>query len=136
MYEAFDPDCAVVAFRTDSNPLSNYYKYTITNSDTKHKSAEDFYQYELCLHCDRPGIAKQVYDAPSPKAAKQISAKIKTCVSEDVLDSWDNIKLTRINGTRATILDNLSCVQKAQQSLMLHKIYSGGWSSSKSGTIH
>ena len=94
MCEAFDPDCAVVAFRADSNPLSNYYKCTITNSDMKHKSAEHFYQYEFCLHCDRPDIAKQVYDAPSPKAAKQISAKLKTCVSEDVLASWDNIKLT------------------------------------------
>ena len=94
MCEVFDPDCVVVAFRADSNPLSNYYKCTITNSDMKHKSVEHFYQYELCLHCDRPDIAKQVYDAPSPKAAKQISAKLKTCVREDVMASWDSITLT------------------------------------------
>ena len=44
--------------------------------DIKHKSDEHFYRYELCLHCDGPDIAKQVYDAPSPKAAKHITNKV------------------------------------------------------------
>ena len=103
----------VVAINNNnSSPLSNNYKCTITN---KHKSAEHFYQFEFCLHCVSPFNAKQVYDAPSPKAAKQISDNLKTCVSEDVLASWDNIKLTVMD---FVLKNKWNSCNKFRQSLM------------------
>ena len=139
MCEAFDPDCAVVAFRTDSNPLSNYYKCTITNSDMKHKSAQQFYQYEFCMYCDRSDIAIQVYDAPSPKGTKQISAKLKTCVSEDVLARWDNIKLTVMDfvlKNKWNLCNNfrqsLMCTESSTIADATQDLFWGCWSCSKS----
>ena len=85
--EAYDADAAVVAFRSDSNPLSNFYRCTLISGEFTLTSAEHFYQFEKCMHCDRPDLAQQVVEAPTPKLAKQIATSME--VHPDYMASWD-----------------------------------------------
>ena len=92
--ESYDADSAVVAWRADSNPLSNSYKCRLAYGDCLFKSAEHFYQHELCLFLQRKDIAQQVLDAASSKKAKQVTAQLKApehCVR---LAEWDTINLS------------------------------------------
>ena len=68
--ESYDADSAVVAWRADNNPLSNFYICTMEYGDCAFKSSEQFYQYEFCLFMDRNDIAQNVLDAASPREAK------------------------------------------------------------------
>ena len=94
MCESYDPDCTVVAFRADSNPLSNYYKCTLIYEDKHFMSSEHLYQYAFCMHCDRPDMAQQVFEAPTPKRAKEISTHLKSLVNKECLANWGTIKLS------------------------------------------
>ena len=86
--EAYDPDPHVTAFRSDNNPLSNYYSCTLVNGDYTFNSVEHFYQFEFCMNCDRPDLAHKVIEAQTPKLAKQIAAELKGRISPDHLGKW------------------------------------------------
>ena len=92
--ESYDADSAVLAWRADSNPLSNFFKCRITYGDCEFKSSEHFYQYEFCLFMERSDIAQLVLDATSPREAKQISAQLKTTEHTAHLAEWATIKLS------------------------------------------
>ena len=46
MCGSYDPDCGVIAFRANNNPLSNYYMCTITVGKWQFRSAEHAYQWK------------------------------------------------------------------------------------------
>ena len=62
----------LIVWRGDKNPLSIFYI-----CDFKYKSSEHFYQHEFCVFMNRPDIARQVYDSPTPKDAKLIASHLK-----------------------------------------------------------
>ena len=94
MCESYDPDCVVAAWRADNNPLSNFFKCSISHNSLVFKSAEHFYQYELCMFMNRSDIAQQVFDASTPKTAKEIAAQLKTPGNTERLAEWANINLS------------------------------------------
>ena len=57
----FDPD--VVAFRSDSNPLSNYYKCDVKFDDRVFKSSEHAYLYTKCFTLLKFEQAEAVFNA-------------------------------------------------------------------------
>ena len=79
--ESYDPDSAVVAFRSNSNPLSNYYPCDLLHNCIKFKSLKHYYQYEFCLHAESPEDANQVIAAPSANFAKELSTDLKKNVT-------------------------------------------------------
>ena len=92
--ESYDADSAVVAWRADSNALSNFFKCRITYGDCVFKSSEHFYQYQFCLFMRRSDIAQLVLEATSPHEAKQISAQLKVKEYTAHLAEWATIKLS------------------------------------------
>ena len=86
--ESYDPDSNVTAFRSDNNPLSNFYSCTLVSGDITFKSVEHFYQFECCMNCDRPDLAQKVIEAESPKLAKQIAYDLKRSISPERLAKW------------------------------------------------
>ena len=92
--DSYEPDCLVSAWRGDKNPLSNFYICDLSNGDFKYKSSEHFYQHEFCVFMNRPDIARQVYDSPTPKDAKLIASHLKVPQNAGELAEWDKIKLS------------------------------------------
>ena len=113
--ESYEADCVVAAFRADSNPLGNYYMSNITHADMNYKSVEHYYQSEFCHHCGRDDVAQQVYDAPTPRQAKEIATKLKSEVHIDYMASWTKIKVSIME--RALKL-KWNCCSKYRQALM------------------
>ena len=91
--DSYDADSNVSAFRSDNNPLSNYYNCTIVSGDLTFKSAEHLYQYEFCMHCERPDLAQEVIKAQGPKFAKQIAAELKSQIPPETLADWCTARL-------------------------------------------
>ena len=91
--DSYDADSNVSAFRSDNNPLSNYYNCTIVSGDLTFKSAEHLYQYEFCMHCERPDLAQEVIKAQGPKFAKQIAAELKSQIPTETLADWCTARL-------------------------------------------
>ena len=56
------PDCGVIAFRANNNPLSNYYMCNINIGKWQFRSAEHAYQWEKCKHAKRHDLAQHVYE--------------------------------------------------------------------------
>ena len=95
--ESYEPDCLVSAWRSDNNPLSNFYKCTITHGGIQYKSSEHFYQHEYCLFMKKPDVAELVVDAPTPKEAKQIASQLKGTEYSELLAEWHKINLSVMN---------------------------------------
>ena len=55
--EAYDADTSVVAFRANTNPLTNLFICTITIDNIKFRSAEHAYQCRKCTHANRTDLA-------------------------------------------------------------------------------
>ena len=91
--ESYDPDAPVVVFRSDSNPLSNYYPCDLLHNGMTFKSLEHYYQYEFCLHAESPEVANQVIAAPSAKVAKELSTDLKKNVTVACLANWSKIRV-------------------------------------------
>ena len=68
--ESYDADSAVVAWRADNNPLTNFCICTMAYGDCVFTSSEQFYQYEFCMFMERNGIAQKVHDAASHQRGK------------------------------------------------------------------
>ena len=83
--ESYEADCTVAAFRADSNPLSNFYMCTLTHDGLSHKSAEHFYQREFCLFANRGDVAQLVYEAPSPRRAKELATQLKSEIGNECM---------------------------------------------------
>ena len=97
MCEAYEPDCLVSAWRGDNNPLSNFYRCTLTHEDKEFKSSEHFYQHEFATFMKRHDIANAIINAPTPKEAKQIASQLKTDEFTDQLARWAKIKVCVMN---------------------------------------
>ena len=95
--ESYEPDCLVSAWRSDNNPLSNFYRCTITHGGIQYKSSEHFYQHEYCLFMKKPDVAELVVDAPTPKEAKQIASQLKGTEYSELLAEWHKINLSVMN---------------------------------------
>ena len=108
-------NCVVAAFRADRNHLSNYYMSNITLADINYKSVEHYYQSEFCHHCGRDDVAQQVYDAPTPRQAKEIATTLKSEVHIDYMASWTKIKVSIME--RALKL-KWNCCAKYRHALM------------------
>ena len=78
MCDSYEADSAVIAWRSDNNPLSNFYKCQISYDNMNFQSAEHFYQHEFCMFMKREDIAQKVCATSTPKEAKQIAATLKT----------------------------------------------------------
>ncbi|MGL1889689.1 MAG: NADAR family protein [Reichenbachiella sp.] len=91
--ESYDADAAVAAFRSDSNPLSNFYMCNITIGGQLFKSSEHAYQWKKCRNAKRPDLAERVLAAPTPAAAKRLVSEL----SPEHAASWDKIKTTVMN---------------------------------------
>ena len=68
-------------------------KCTIVSGDLTFKSAEHLYQYEFCMHCERPDLAQEVIKAQGPKFAKQIAAELKSQIPPETLADWCTARL-------------------------------------------
>ena len=93
MCPSYEPDCVVAAWRADNNPLSNFYKCALTFESLVFKSSEHFYQYEFCMFMNRIDIAEAVFNAASPKLAKEAAAPLKSSEYTVLLAEWAKIKL-------------------------------------------
>ena len=91
MCESYEPDCSVMAFRANNNPLSNFYECTITIGKCQFKSAEHAYQWKKCKNSKRSDLAERVLNAPTPAKAKLITAELEV---NEYADTWDSIKTT------------------------------------------
>ena len=91
--DSYDADSNVSAFRSDNNPLSNYYSCTIVSGDLTFKSSEHLYQYEFCMHCERSDLAQEVIKAQGPKFAKQIATELKSQIPPETLADWCSARL-------------------------------------------
>ena len=63
------------------------------SGDLTFKSAEHLYQYEFCMHCERPDLAQEVIKAQGPKFAKQIAAELKSQIPPETLADWCTARL-------------------------------------------
>ena len=113
--ESYDPDAPVVAFRSDSNPLSNYYPCDLLHNGMTFKSLEHYYQYEFCLHAESPEVANQVIAAPSAKVAKELSTDLKKNVTVACLANWSKI---RVHIMEDALKLKWNCCSKFRHSLM------------------
>ena len=93
MCQSYDADNAVVGWRADNNPLSNFYICTMEYGDYVFMSSEQFYQYEFCMFMDRNDIAQKVLNAASPGDAKQVAAQLKSSEYSTNLAKWVTIKV-------------------------------------------
>ena len=64
--EAYDADNSVVAFRANTNPLSNFFICTITIDNIKFWSAEHAYQWPKCTHTNRTDLADRILAVLEP----------------------------------------------------------------------
>ena len=110
--QSYEPDCLVSAWRGDMNPLSNFYKCTVSYGDLNYKSSEHFYQHEFCNFMNRHDVAQEVYDAPTPKEAKMIASRLKIA---DNLAEWDKIKVSVMD---FILRVKWNCCAKFRQSLL------------------
>ena len=74
--ESYNPDEAVTPFRADSNPLSNYFKCSITFHDREFKSLEHAYQFTKCMFLNNDILAESVYAANTPHEAKLVATQL------------------------------------------------------------
>ena len=112
--EAYEPDCLVSAWRGDNNPLSNFYRCTITHDNVTYKSSEHFYQYEFCMFMKEHDIAQEVLNATTPKEAKQVASQLKTSKYSDQLAKWAKIKISVMD---FILRAKWNCCAKFQQTL-------------------
>ena len=91
--DSYNADSNVSAFRSDNNPLSNYYNCTIVSGDLTFKSADHLYQYEFCMHYERPDLAQEFIKAQGPKFTKQIAAELKSQIPPETLADWCTARL-------------------------------------------
>ena len=77
MCEAYEPDCLVSAWRGDNNPLSNFYRCTLTHEDKEFKSSEHFYQHEFATFMKRHDIANAIINLYSTKHRNNLNIQIK-----------------------------------------------------------
>ena len=92
--ESYYADSAVVAWRADNNPLSNFYICTMEYGDCVFKSSEQFYQYEFCMFMDRNDIAQRVLNAASTREEKQVAAQLKSSEHSMNMAKWATIKVS------------------------------------------
>ena len=95
--DSYEPDCLVSAWRGDNNPLSNFYKCTLSDGDFTYKSAEHFYQHEFCTFMNNQDVAKLVIDSPTPREAKQIASQLKVSENSEQLAEWYKINISMMN---------------------------------------
>ena len=112
MRGSYDPDSGVVAFRTNNNPLSNYYMCTITVGKWHFRSAEHAYQWEKCKHVKRPDLAQRVHEAKYPAEARDIAMALKT---DETATKWDNIK---VRVMEYILHAKWNCCERFRQTLM------------------
>ena len=113
--QSYNADCAVSAFRSNNNPLSNFYPCSIIHDGKTFISAEHFYQYQMCMYCNHQDAAEKVHAAPNAKAAKDIASDLKAKLTAPILAGW--IK-TRVSVMEETLKLKWNCCGKFRQALM------------------
>ena len=91
--EACDADTSVVAFRANTNPLSNFFICTITIDNIKFRSAEHAYQWRKCTHANRTDLGDRILAAGTPADTKSIASELKS--NENIIESWNDIKTVK-----------------------------------------
>ena len=112
--EAYELDCLVSAWRGDNNPLSNFYRCTITHDNVTYTSSEQIYQYEFCMFMKKHNIAQEVLNAATPKEAKQVASQLKTSTYSDQLAKWAKIEISVMD---FILRAKWNCCAKFQQAL-------------------
>ena len=103
------------------NPLSNFYKCTVSYGDLNYKSSEHFYKHEFCNSMNHHDVAQEVYDAPpgglrcTPKEAKMIASRLKIADNSVQLAEWDKIKVSVMD---FILRVKWNCFSKFRQSLL------------------
>ena len=87
--ESYEPDCMVVAFRSDFNPLSNFYMCKMTIGNMTYASSEHAYQWKKCDYIGRDDLADRILQAPTPREVKAITSLIPL----DQLTNWHTAKV-------------------------------------------
>ena len=113
--QSYNADCAVSAFRSNNNPLSNFYPCSIIHNGKTFISVEHFYQYQMCMYCNHQDAAEKVHAAPNAKAAKDIASDLKAKLTAPILAGW--IK-TRVSVMEETLKLKWNCCGKFCQALM------------------
>ena len=90
MCESFNPDEAVIPFRADSNPLSNFFKCSITLDDRVFQSSEHAFQFNKAMFLKSDNLAESIYSASSPREAKTIAAHL---ISHNNIADWLKINV-------------------------------------------
>lgn len=112
MCEAYDADAAVVAFRANNNPLSNYYQCTVTINNVPFRSSEHAYQWKKCKNAKRPDLAERILGAATPADAKLITEEL---TPDENVATWDAIKNTVME---YVLKSKWNCSGRFRQTLM------------------
>ena len=88
--QSYEADESVSPFRADSNPLSNFFKCTITIQGREFHSSEHAYQYTKCMFLHDTDLAEQVLSAETPHDAKAVASRINCHVR---MAEWVKIRV-------------------------------------------
>ena len=112
MCESFNPDEAVIPFRADYNPLSNFYKCSITLDDRVFQSSEHAFQFTKAMFLKSDNLAESIYSASSPHEAKTIAAQL---ISHNNMADWLKIN---VDVMRKILRAKWNCSGRFRQTLM------------------
>ena len=112
MCESFNPDEAVIPFRADSNPLSNFFKCSITLDDRVFQSSEHAFQFTKAMFLKSDNLAESIYSASSPHEAKTIAAQL---ISHNNMADWLKIN---VDVMRKILRAKWNCSGRFRQTLM------------------
>ena len=110
--ESFNPDEAVIPFRADSNPLSNFFKCSITLDDRVFQSSEHAFQFTKAMFLKSDNLAESIYSASSPHEAKTIAAQL---ISHNNMADWLKIN---VDVMRKILRAKWNCSGRFRQTLM------------------
>ena len=88
--QSYEADETVSPFRADSNPLSNFFRCTITIQGRDFRSSEHAYQYTKCMFLHNTDLAEQVLSAETPHDAKAVASRVNCDVR---MAEWDKIRI-------------------------------------------
>ena len=112
MCESFNPDEAVIPFRADSNPLSKFFKCSITLDDRVFQSSEHAFQFTKAMFLKSDNLAESIYSASSPHEAKTIAAQL---ISHNNMADW--LK-SNVDIMRTILRAKWNCSGRFRQTLM------------------